>query len=327
MEKVLNQEEIDALFRVAQGKAPVDEGRGTAAATLCNFKQAGQINDEQVKAISLLHEGFARNLSHSLGAYLRVIFEVNLVSVEQLTYCEFLGRIPDIAYCASFQLNPMDATAALEMDLTLAFPIIDLLLGGQGTSEKQVREITDIEEQIMEGVVKILCKELESAWQPLGLSFAFENRQQPQQMQQLFPPREKTLSLSFEIRMANSHGMLNLAFPAVVSNALLRKLSRDWGYHKKRGHEASATSIHKRVLECPFEVELAIPQLRVPIDRLLRLAPGDLLALPHVAAAPATLIIANRSLYSASPARVGTRIAARIHEPMQITPEQKRNLK
>jgi flagellar motor switch protein FliM len=326
MEKVLNQEEIDALFHVAQGKVSVSE-RGVCAAQPCNFRHAGQINQEQVRAISMLHESFARNLSHSLGAYLRVIFEVNIVSVEQLTYCEFLGRIPDIAYCASFQLNPMNATAALELDLALAFPIIDLLLGGQGSTEKQVREITDIEEQIMEGVVKILCRELETAWQPLGLSFAFENRRQPQEMQQLFPPREKTLSLSFEIRMPNSRGMLNLAFPAVVSNALLRKLSRDWGYHRKREHEASATSIHTRVLDCPFEVELAIPQLRVPIVKLFELAPGDLLPLPHSAAAPATLLIANRNLYSASPARVGPHIASKVLECLSITPEQKRNLK
>lgn len=325
MEKVLNQEEIDAMFRAALGarKHHNDE----INVRPCNFHQAGQINKEQVRAISMLHEGFARNLTNSLGAYLRVIFETNLVSVEQLTFREFLARIPDVAYCASFQLKPLNATAALEIDLPLAFPIIDLLLGGQGTSEKQVREITDIEEQILEGVVKILCRELETAWQPLDLRFEFDERQQLAQMQRLMPPSEKTLSLSFEIRMQNSQGMLNLVFPAVVSNALLRKLSRDWGYHKRRGPEEASRRIQERILECPFQVDLGLPHMMLPLNKLMHLKAGDVLSFPRRVQQPALLMVAGRDLYTAAPARSGTRIAAHVLDQLQITPEQKRNLK
>jgi hypothetical protein len=55
---------------------------------------------------------------------LRVIFEVNLVSVEQLTFREFLQRIPDLTYLATFQVKPMGATAALDLEPSLVFPII-----------------------------------------------------------------------------------------------------------------------------------------------------------------------------------------------------------
>ena len=166
MEKVLNQEEIDAMFRAALGRG---QGSSSLAPTFqrCDFKQAGQIKKDQVRAIANLHEGFARNLTNALGAYLRVIFEVNLVSVEQLTFREFLQRIPDLAYLATFQVKPMGATATLDLEPSLVFPIIDLLLGGVGRMEQE-REITEIEEGIMEGVVRILCGELQTAWAPLG---------------------------------------------------------------------------------------------------------------------------------------------------------------
>src|SRR5438105_8479290 len=84
MEKVLNQEEIDAMVRRARGGSA-----GTQAmqdVQPWNIKQAGQIGREQMKAINLLHEGFARNLTNSVGAYLRVAFDCSVVSVEQLTY-------------------------------------------------------------------------------------------------------------------------------------------------------------------------------------------------------------------------------------------------
>lgn len=211
MEKVLNQEEIDAMFRSAIGRS-----QGVASATSscqrCDFRQAGQIKKDQVRAIGNLHEGFARNLTNALGAYLRVVFEVNLVSVEQLAFREFLQRIPDLAYLATFQVKPMGATAALDLEPSLVFPIIDLLLGGVGRMNDQEREITEIEESIMEGVVRILCNELQTAWASLSSTFEFDERLQPAELQRVMPPGDKTLCLSFEINMPESHGVMNVTF-------------------------------------------------------------------------------------------------------------------
>ena len=121
MEKVLNQDEIDAMFRAALGRGG-GSGQGTTTYKPCDFRQAGQIKRDQVRAISNLHEGFARNLTNALGAYLRVVFEVNLVSVEQLAFREFVQRIPDLSYLATFQMKPMDASAALNLEPALVFP-------------------------------------------------------------------------------------------------------------------------------------------------------------------------------------------------------------
>ena len=225
----------------------------------CDFKQAGQIKKDQVRAISNLHEGFARNLTNALGAYLRVVFEVNLVSVEQLTFREFLQRIPDLAYLATFQVNPMGATAALDLEPSLVFPIIDLLLGGVGRMNDQEREITEIEEGIMEGVVRILCGELQTAWSSLGSTFEFDERLQPAQLQRLMPPGDKTLCLSFEIHMPESHGVMNVAFPAVASNALLRKLDQDGGYSRHRGPSAARQRMTEHALASLLNLPSACP--------------------------------------------------------------------
>ena len=64
-----------------------------------------------------------------------------------------------------------------------------------------------------------------AAWQQVGLSFNFERRQMQTQVARIMPVAEKTLCLSFEIRMPHSSGLLNLAFPAVVSNTILRRLA------------------------------------------------------------------------------------------------------
>jgi flagellar motor switch protein FliM len=325
MEKVLNQEEIDAMFRAALGRS-----QGPASAPLsykpCDFKQAGQIKKDQVRAISNLHEGFARNLTNALGAYLRVVFEVNLVSVEQLTFREFLQRIPDLAYLATFQVKPMGATAALDLEPSLVFPIIDLLLGGVGRMNEQEREITEIEEGIMEGVVRILCGELQTAWSSLSSTFEFDERLQPPQLQRLMPPGDKTLCLSFEIHMPESQGVMNVAFPAVASNALLRKLDQDGGYSHHRGPSVTRERMTEHSLSFPFEFALGMPSSKLPIRTLLDLKQGDVVSFPHRADTPIEGIVAGRALYEAFPMRAGSQRASRISQmlPYPSEDEQER---
>src|SRR5580704_12882078 len=168
MEKTLKQDEIDALFAASRASAPeAAAGEGGKRVLPYNFSSAGQISTEQLRAISLLNDLFARNLTHNLAAWLRTRFQVNLVSAEQIPFNEFLLRIPEISYVASVRLEPLGALSVLQLDLALAPPIIDLLLGGEG-KEGPLREMTDIEESILGSVVDIICRELTAAWQPVG---------------------------------------------------------------------------------------------------------------------------------------------------------------
>src|SRR5882724_8988473 len=106
MEKLLKQDEIDALFEVVLSSAqtaPTTPGQPAAAPY--SFTSAGQISSEQLHAISILNDLFARNLTHNLAASLRSRFQVNLVSAEQIPFNEFLLRIPEISYVASVRLE------------------------------------------------------------------------------------------------------------------------------------------------------------------------------------------------------------------------------
>jgi flagellar motor switch protein FliM len=311
MEKVLNQHEIDEMVRAARSGA--SSGRDSGPVVLpWDIRQAGQIGPEQLRAINQLHELFARNLSTSIGGYLRIVFDCGLVSAEHLTFREFLQRIPEKTYLASCDLAPFDSFAVLQLDLDIAFPLIDVMMGGGGKSGGLIRDLTEIEEQILEGVMRIICRDLQAGWQAISLEFNFGSCQQISQTQRLMPPDEKTLCLSFEIKMAETRGTLNLAVPALVSNALLRKISADIGYQRPHSSAEVRRQIQKRLLDCQFPVELATPHLSVAIEDLSRLAPGDLLPFARSVAAPALLEIEEVPLCSAAPVRVGARRAAQV---------------
>jgi flagellar motor switch protein FliM len=315
MEKVLNQEEIDIMVRAARGAGGIEaQMPAQPRVELWDLRRAAEIGRDQLQAITLLHEGFARNLTHSLAAYLRVVFAASLVSAEHLTYREFVESIPETTYLASCRLDPIGVNAALQLDLKVAFPIIDLLLGGEGKSVAAAREITEIEEQILESVARIVCRELGVAWQALVLQVVFEERLEVGAAEHLMAPEEKTLSLSFEVTMPDVRGGLNVAVPATVSNALLSKISSEWSRRRLRDASDSRARLMRRLLDCPFQVELGARDARIPVGALAELAPGDLLALDRSASEPASLLVASREMFRAIPARSGDIRAARVLE-------------
>jgi flagellar motor switch protein FliM len=313
MEKTLKQNEIDALFQAARSSAPEAAKTEVRARVVpYNFSSAGQISTDQLRAISMLNDLFARNLTHNLAAWLRTRFQVNLVSAEQIPFNEFLLRIPEISYVASVRMEPLGAISVLQLDLALAPPIIDLLLGGEGR-DGPLRELTDIEESILASVVEIVCRELTAAWQPVGLSFNFERRQMQTQVARIMSVTEKTLCLSFEIRMPHSSGLLNLAFPAVVANTILRRLTSDWSRRRRHGDDTRAR-MEATARNIRFGGSLQLPSVRLAASEIENLEPGMVVRLNLAANTLSEWRVGGQALSSAQAIRHGAHRAARIEQ-------------
>jgi flagellar motor switch protein FliM len=324
MEKVFTKEEIHALIGVASSRQEKGRIKETRSITACNFRQSGQLTGEQFAAVNGLHEGFSRSLTQSLGAYLRVNFDVRLVSIEQPAYNEYLTRVPDITYMVGFQIEPMSAAAAMQIDHSLVFPLVDILLGGVGKCEVFTRDISEIEEQVMEEVAKIICRELETAWTPLGTKIHLDRRQSRAQMQRFLAPTERTLCLSFEVKLAEITGKLNLIFPASVSNTLLRKLSTDQSYVKSRPADSTGVHMAAKMLDCQFPLELGIPAIKLPINTLTGLVPQMVYNLGIPVRKPASLFIGGRGAHEANPVRRGRMRAAQVGSPLVSSAEERK---
>jgi flagellar motor switch protein FliM len=315
MNKTPSQVEIDALLtasRSPSGKEP--KARSSAEVTRCNFREAGQISKEQVRSVSALHDAFAVHLTNSLGPYLRVAMEVSLVSVEQVTFSEFVARLPyDLTYLASVNIVPLDAVALFQMDLSLAFPVIDLVLGGLGKDAPEERAITEIEEHILENVMHIICRELQSTWNTVfNAQFRFARREVTQQVSGLMLASEKVLALGFEIRMPDATGLLSVAFPAVVSNTLLRKLAAQWSQSKQSSPAHNSDRLRERLQGTRFAVELSLPETPVPLQELVAIEAGSVLVLKHRVTEPIRLAVSGKDMFLATPVSCGRQRGAQV---------------
>lgn len=316
MDKRLEQNEIDSMFAAAREQAEQEEAATAQKAApehkgeLYNFSRAGQISNEQMQAISTVNDLFARNLTHNLGAWLRTRFEVTLASAEQMTYAEFTERIPEPAYVCSAQLEPLDVRGVVQMDLTMAPPIVDLLLGGVGRAGP-LREPTDIEDAILFSVMEIVLRELNMAWQPVGLKFALDKREKEAQVPRLMPSSEKTLCVSFEVRMPEAQGSLNLCLPAVVLNTILRRLIAERDRPRRQSAETRAR-LSLLMVEAQFGAALQFPAMRLNAGELARLAPGKVLRLPLPSHSAAELRVGGLPVFQALPVRTGDHRGAQV---------------
>jgi len=298
MEKILNQEEIDALFRAARGSAK--SGPVARPVVPFNFRAASQANEDDIRSVTTMQEQFARHLSHSLSAYLRVVFDVALVSAEQLTYGEFLPRVPELTYICTLNLSGLDARVVMQVELGIIFPLIDLLLGGRGRPEPQVRELTEIEEHILETVVDLFIRELDVIWQPFGVQFTFNQRQPQSEVVRLMGPRDRVLAFGFELRLPEIRGAFNIVLPAVLSTVMRKQRGAP---QKQREKSRSSTRIRDLMLECEFPVELQMPDLSINTQRILAMKPGDVLAFRREVEHPVSVFIGGIPLFTAQLAR------------------------
>jgi len=328
MRKILTQEEIDKLFSTAQGSPKAGGPEKARKIVKCDLGKSSALSSDQVRIVTSLHESLARRLGNSLGAYLRVAFEMNLVSAEQITYSEYLSRLPELTYLASLHVMPIDARAAIQADLSLVFPIVDLVLGGSGTDPIDPRDLTEIEEQIFETVVGLIARDLQITWAPvLEIEIQFEQRQQQAQAQGLMLQNEKILCLSFETRLSEARGTISLAFPAVVANALLRKLSVQWSFSTRIPSRDSRRRIREQLLGGHFDLQLNLPNSALPIRELLSLEVGRVLMLPKRAHEPVYLTVAGLPMFLAYPVRQGTQKGARVERRLSLMSSTKKESK
>jgi flagellar motor switch protein FliM len=319
MQKVLNQEEIDALFQRARGGKASSGKKQARHVVPCDFRSAGQITKDQLRLLTGLHETFARNLTHSLGAYLRIALEMAVVSVEQLTYKEFIGRMPEMTYFGGIRVNELDAMAGLTLELPIAYPILDLLLGGRGRGGHEIRELTEIEQEILGSVVATMVKELSQCWNGMGLSFSFEGRHAMDEAAELISPTERVLAISFEIRLPEVQAMLNIVFSSAVAVRMQRALQKGG----RRHHSTAATEhIRSRMMESLFPLELLMPPVKVAARDLLELESGGVLTLHHKINQPVALTVAGSSLFTAFPVASHDRRAAYVQKLTPIHNEE-----
>ena len=310
-ERVLSQDEIDNVFRSARD---VPDDHPGATAQPFDFRRPDRIAKDQLRAIHLLHDSFARSLAASLSAYLRAYVMVNLVSVEQLSFMEFTQCLPSPTCLASLSMKPYDSTAVIELNPALVFPLLEMLLGGTGKAAAKLdREITEIEQSILEGVFRIILNDLKTAWHNVAaINFRIDSHETEPQLLRILAPNEAIVAISMEVRVGDNSGMMNIGIPSIVIKMLRQRFDQQWSMRKAEATDADYARVLDLVRASTLHLDARLHGPTLLLDDMLKLNEGDVLAFDYPCDRPLDLMVNGKHKYEGRVVLSGRKRAFRI---------------
>ena len=329
MTDVLSQEEIDTLLSaMTSGEVAPDtliQTQEQKKIKIYDFRRPDKFSKDQLRTLQMMHETFARLTTTSLSAQLRAMVSVHVSSVDQLTYDEFVRSIPNPTTLAIVNMDPLKGSAILEIDPSITFTIIDRLFGGKGEPLKISRELTDIEMAVMEGIIVRILGNLRESWSNvIDLRPRLGNIETNPQFARIVPPNDMVVLITFETKVAEAEGMLNLCIPYITIEPIIGKLSAQYWYSSvKRGQTMEYASLIKDRLSIVYlPVICEIGTSEITLRDLLNLQKGDVIKLNTRISEDFILKVGNRKKFKCRPGTLGKRIAVQIGEKLEEVPEE-----
>ncbi len=340
MSDILSQSEIEALLSsLASGNddsAPKKSASGGSTLSpyvggarfdkgLVNyeaydFRRPDKFAKDQIRTFHMLHETFARLFSSSLSSYLRVPVHVDLVSVEQTPYDEFMRSLTS-SVINVFSMAPLSGQAILEMEMNILFSMLDRLLGGPGVASKVGNVLTDIERVLTEGVVNRALADLQTAWEGVAQFTAKRERLETQsQFVQIVPPNDVVVFILFEIKVGEMRGAMSVCIPYLVLKPITSKLSaqRWFSSNARKSAGKYAAILAKRLEKTELPLTARLGQTTCTVDEMLHWKVGDVLLLNRKHSEEIEVLVGKRVKFRGKPGIQGKKVAVNI---TKIAPE------
>ena len=283
-----------------------------------DFKRPERVGKELVRSLQSLHEGLARNFGASLSALLRSMVEVRLISVDQLTYREFIQSV-EIPTCFNLlRPKPLDRNWILDVSPALLYPIIDRMLGGIVSGESNLsRPLSEIELRLAGRITNVFIRELKTAWASvLTMDIDVERVESNPQLVQIVPPNEVVIMVSFEVTMGSTRGMTNLCIPFNTIERVASKLtSSSWvGYVSAPADDESKQQMASRIDSSVASLIVTLAHSQITTGDLFDLQIGDIISTEKDVQLALEVEVSNSVKFLASPGSYKGRKAIKIEQ-------------
>ncbi|MDD2448481.1 MAG: flagellar motor switch protein FliM [Sulfurimonas sp.] len=322
MADILSQEEIDALLDVVddEGDDVLDDTSSSSfthnqQVTLYDFKRPNRVSKEQLRAFRGVHDKMARSLASQISSIMRSIVEIQLHSVDQMTYGEFLMSLPSPTSFNVFSIKPLEGSGIIEINPSIAFPMLDRLLGGKGEPFDANREFSDIELSLFETILRVMMSTLKEAWGPVMEVFpAIESKESSPNVVQIVAQNEIVVMVVMEIIIGHSSGMMNICYPVIALEPVLPKLaSRDLMLNETSSKKSRNTELQVLLGGAKVNVEANLGDAELTMRDVLDLQVGDVVRLSSPADDVVTVSIDGKDRFRGE---IGLR---RFRKSIQVT--------
>jgi len=325
--KILSQDEIDALLNtVSQGGPEVDAPQTSSeqpsrTVVTYDFKHPNRVSKDQVRTLENMHDNFAGHVGSTLSTMLRTMVDVDLVSVDQINYSEYIMSLVTPSCTYTFSSEPLDGLCIIDFNPTLSFSFIDRMFGGGEKNLEIERELTGIEKAIMTKIVRKLYFDLQKAWQNIvPIEIEGKSFESNPQFIQIIPAGETVIVVSLQMKLFKTTGLLTICYPYISLEPVLTKLSaQNWiDATKKKSLEESVQSNQDNLQNISVPLSLVMANTSMKMRDFMTLQTGDVVSTDIAIESPSELYVNKRLKYKCRPGLYGKRRAAQITELVPI---------
>ncbi|MDK2820400.1 MAG: flagellar motor switch protein FliM [Clostridia bacterium] len=322
MPEVLSQSEIDSLLQALDsGMLPTNNNEEEISSKVkkYDFRRPNKFSKEQLGTLYMIHENYGRLIGNFLSAYLRANIQIKIVSVEQMTYEDFIYSLPSPTLMNIFTMEPLKGSAVLEANMNFVFPIIDLLFGGKGEMVEDIRELTEIELHVLRRLNTRILENLVQAWSDIKKLTAvkLESMETNPQFAQAISLNETVAVITLSTKVGNNEGLLNLCLPFVLLEPVISKLSTSqwFAIATDRKKELDFRKMVEAVLTgVPVELAAYCGRTKLTVREFIDLQVGDVITLDRKLGEDMELYVDGHPKFKVQAGVVGKKAAVQVTE-------------
>jgi flagellar motor switch protein FliM len=299
--------------------AAAQRARAASPVVAYDFRRPTKLSRDNVRGLQVAYDTFARRLATLLTSGLREVCQVTVGEIGQQSYDDFVSSLETPSLSTPMTAAPLAGTGILSFSLPVALAAVDHMLGGPG-GRQPARPLTDIESGLVRGLLDQIAGVLRYALEPIA---AVEPAMGPveynPQFLQVAGPSDAMIVGEFTLAIGDQSCRLAIALPLASLLPLLVT---------ERPHEAAVDSgptaalLRRRLADVPLEVNVEFEPVTLSPARILALAVGDVVPLPHTVGAPLTVRAGATDYARAVAGKSGTRLAALVVEGPGTTPKE-----
>ncbi len=291
-EELLTAEEMSALVPPAPADGAAERKRPIVP---YNFRRPDRLSKEEIRSLYLLHDLFAHALSSSLPLFMRAVSEVNLISVDQQSYGDYQKGLADPTCIFTVAAKTLHGAFAVEFGSSIAFPVIDRMLGGEGKELPAPRAATELELKVLEGFLSVVLENYREAWQThVDLETEIVGRETRPQLLQIIPPNGIAVTIVYQVQIGESKGLMSICLPVEMLEPVIKKATIS-AYSSGIPTPPEAThALLRKISTINFAVTSDLEKVGVSVSDLMGLAVGDVLRTNHSVDRPINIAVADQ---------------------------------
>lgn len=319
-EDVLSQSEIDKLLSsLTSGSVSAEEIKAEEEqkkVKAYDFKRPDKFSKDQIRTLYMIHENFGRLWNTYLSSTLRTLINVEVVSVEQFTYQEFVQSLANPSVISILAIPPLKGNVILEIDTGIAFAMIDRIFGGAGESSIKPRTLTEIEEAVVKRSLVKALENFRDAWlNVVAMSPHIERMEANPAFTQIVPPSDMVVIITMKINIGEVEGFVNICMPYLVLEPVMNKLTTTFWVASsatKEQHPEQVKILERKVTHTRVPMIVELGSISISIREFLNLNFGDVLQLDTMVEDELPVVIGSNPKFYCRPGTFGKRAAVQI---------------